>query len=52
MLLGKNTVGNSKVSVGDVFEVVEVNLFPKSLMGTIILDGGIRERRMLTINWL
>ena len=45
MLLGKDTVGNSKVSIEDVFEVVEVNLFPKSLMSTTIQDDGTRERR-------
>ena len=45
MLLVKDTVGNSKVSVEDVFDIVEENLFSKSLIGVIMQDGGTRERR-------
>jgi len=29
----------------DVFDVVEENLFSRSLMGATIQDGGTRERR-------
>ena len=28
-----------------MFDIVEENLFPRSLMGATIQDGGIRERR-------
>ena len=40
-----HTVGNSKVCSGCVFEEKETNLFPRSLTGTTIQDGGTRERR-------
>ena len=44
MLLGKNIVGNWKVCVGDIFEVVKVNLFPKFLIDTIIQNSSIKKR--------
>ena len=45
VLLAVYTVGNSKVNVEDMFDVVEENLFPRSLMDVIIQDGGTREKR-------
>ena len=45
MQLLKDTVGNLRRLLEDVFDVVEENLFPRSLMGTTIQDGGTRERK-------
>jgi len=42
----KDTVGNLRRLLEDVFDVVEENLFPRSLMGATIQDGGTRERRV------
>ena len=40
-----DTVGNLKACCECVFEKEEKNLFPKSLTGATIQDGGTRERR-------
>ena len=40
-----NTVGNLKACCECIFKEEEKNLFPKSLIGTIIQDSGTRERR-------
>ena len=45
----EDTVGNSKVNVGDVFDVVKEDLFPRSLMGATMQDGGTRERRSIIV---
>ena len=45
MLIEDDTVGKLKACWECVFENEEKNLFPRSLMGTIIQDGGTRERR-------
>ena len=45
MQLLKDTVGNLRRLLEDVFDVVEENLFPRSLMGTTIQDGSTRERK-------
>ena len=45
VLLVKDTVGNLKVIFEDVFDVVEENLFSRSLTDATIQDGGTRERR-------
>ena len=44
MLFEWDTVGNSK-ACNEVVVGVEKNLFPRSLMGTTIQDGGTRERK-------
>ena len=43
----EDTVGNSKVNTRNMFDIVKEDLFPRSLMGTIMQDGGTRERRDL-----
>ena len=50
MLLEKDTVSNTKICIGDMFEVVKVNLFSKSLTDAIIRDGGTRERRDVSLS--
>ena len=45
VLLVENTVGNLKELFEDVFDMVEENLFPRSLTSATIQDGGTRERR-------
>jgi len=44
-LLVEDTVGNSKVSVEDVFVIVKEYLFPRSLTDATMQDSGTRERR-------
>ena len=45
MLLVEDTADNSKVSVEDIFIIMKEDLFPRSLIGTIMQDSGIRERK-------
>ena len=47
MLLMKDTVGKLRILFEDVFDIEKENLFPRSLMGATIQDGGTRERRGL-----
>ena len=47
MLVDKDTVGKVMVCCEFVFAEERKNLFPISLMGTTIQDGGSRERRGL-----
>ena len=49
----EDIVSNLKVSVEDVFDMVKENLFPRSLMGAIMQDGGTRERRDgMVLQWM
>ena len=43
MILLKGTVGKLRL-LEDVFDIVEEDIFPRSLMGTTIQNGGIRGR--------
>ena len=45
MLVGKDTVGKAIVCCKFVFAEERKNLFPVSLTGATIQDGGSRERR-------
>jgi len=45
VLLVEDIVGNSKVSVEDMFVIVKEDLFPRSLTGATMQDGSTRERR-------
>ena len=45
MLVDKDTVGKVMVCCEFVFAEERKNLFPISLMGTTIQDGGAREKR-------
>ena len=48
MLVEENTVGRLRVHWECIIVEEEKNLFPKSLTGTTIQDGGTRERRELS----
>ena len=45
VLLLKDTVGKLRRLLEDVFDIVEEDIFPRSLMDATIQDGGTRERR-------
>ena len=50
VLLLEDTVGKLRRLLEDMFDMVEENLFPRSLMDATIQDSGTRERRDVNDN--
>ena len=45
VILLKGTVGKLRRLLEDMFDIVEEDIFPRSLTGATTQDGGTRERR-------